>query len=177
MNLTAISYEWAGQVQGDFDTFFRTHFERVARSAALITGDRASGPDLAQEAMLRLHTRWSDMSSDDHARNFVYKVAANLSRSHRRKYMRVVPIGLAPADREGPSVESRSDDWPAMSRSLASLSMRQRACVVLVDYADMDSSQAGRALGISDATVRVHLARGRRALRIALGMTEAKDEA
>jgi hypothetical protein len=32
-----------------------------------------SGQDLAQEAYARLFERWSDMESENHARNFAYK--------------------------------------------------------------------------------------------------------
>ena len=53
---------------------------------------------------------------------------------------------------------------------------RQRACVVLVDYADMDSAGAAAVLGMSAGTVRVHVMRGRRALREALGLTQKEEE-
>ena len=50
--------------------------------------------ELAQEAFVRALQRWGDLESDEHARNFVYKVAINLARSHMRKYARVRPYGL-----------------------------------------------------------------------------------
>ncbi len=74
------------------------------------------------------------MASDDHARNFAYRVAINLAKSHLRKHLR-----------------------------------GQRACVVLVDHADMHASGAARVLGMGAGTVRVHLMRGRRGLRERLG--------
>ena len=57
-----------------------------------------------------------------------------------------------------------------MIHALGSLSSRQRACVVLVDYVDMDSAGAAAVLGMSAGTVRVHLMRGRRVLRANLGV-------
>jgi DNA-directed RNA polymerase specialized sigma24 family protein len=62
-----------------------------------------------------------------------------------------------------------------MVGALGALSPKQRACVVLVDYADMDAAGAARVLGMSPGTVRVHLLRGRRALRAGLGLP-AKEE-
>jgi DNA-directed RNA polymerase specialized sigma24 family protein len=44
--------------------------------------------------------------------------------------------------------------------------------VVLIDYADLDSPTAATILGIADSTVRVHLMRGRGALRAALALPE-----
>src|SRR5206468_10765134 len=122
----------------DFDSFFRTHFERVARAAALVARDPGTGQDVAQEAFARLFERWGDMGSEDHARNFAYKVAINLARSHLRKHLRVSFTGLRRSDeREGADAAIRSDDWLQVADALRSLSPRQRACVGLVDYAGM----------------------------------------
>jgi DNA-directed RNA polymerase specialized sigma24 family protein len=64
-----------------------------------------------------------------------------------------------------------------MADALGALSPRQRACVVLVDYADMDSATAAAVLGMSAGTVRVQLMRGRRALRETLGLRPKEEEA
>lgn len=160
----------------DFDSFFIDHFERVARAAALVARDPAMGQDLAQEAFARLFERWGDMRSEDHARNFAYKVAINLARSHLRKHLRVSFFGLSrPEEAGGGDAEARSDDWLQVADALRSLSPRQRACVVLVDYADMDAAGAARVIGMRSGTVRVHLMRGRRALRERLGLGEQEE--
>jgi RNA polymerase sigma-70 factor, ECF subfamily len=165
----AVDQERPG-VASSFEDFFRSHLEKVARAAALVTGDPTSGQDSAQEAFLRLYERWDAMGSDAHARNFVFKVALNLARSQRRAHLRIVRSGLHHADHV-PSLENTMrEEWHEVARALATLPARQRACVVLIDYADMDSEGAGRALGIRPATVRVHLMRGRKALRTHLGM-------
>jgi RNA polymerase sigma factor (sigma-70 family) len=160
----------------DFDSFFRAHFGRVARAGALVARDPGTGQDLAQEAFARLFERWASMASEDHARNFVYKVAINLARSHLRKHLRVSLMGLWRSDEPG-SVDpaTRSDDWLQVADALGTLSPRQRACVVLVDYADMDAAGAARVLGTRAGTVRVHLMRGRRALRERLGVAAGEE--
>ena len=61
-----------------------------------------------------------------------------------------------------------------MLAALAKLPYRQRACVVLVDLVDMDSTAVGRMLGISPNTVRVHVMRGRQVLRRVLGVAPAE---
>jgi RNA polymerase sigma-70 factor (ECF subfamily) len=50
-------------------------------------------------------------------------------------------------------------------RALGSLSSRQRAAVILHDQEGFTAPEAGRLMGISAATVRVHLFRGRAHLR------------
>jgi len=160
----------------DFDSFFRGHFPGVARAAALVARDPGTGQEIAQEAFARLFERWDAMASEDHARNFAYRVAINLARSHLRKHLRVSLVGLRPADRAGATDPAgRTDDWLEVAAAFAALSPRQRACVVLVDYADMDAAGAARVLGMGAGTVRVHLMRGRRALRTALGL-DPKEE-
>ena len=155
----------------DFDAFFRSQFERVARAAALVARDGSVGPDLAQEAFARLFERWGAMESADRARNFVYKVAINLARSHVRKHLPLFLYGLRRSDGGKTTDDTvRSDDWLSVAGALGALPPRQRACVVLVDYVDLDSAGAADVLGMAPSTVRVHLARGRAALRASLGM-------
>jgi RNA polymerase sigma-70 factor (ECF subfamily) len=163
--------------RGDFDTFFRDHFAGVARAAGLVVRDVGVGQELAQEGFARLFPRWSDMDSADHARNFVYRVAINLARSHMRRTLRLsvaARLNGSGGQVVTPDPAERSGDWLVISPALGMLSPRQRACVVLVDYADLDSATAGRILGMRAGTVRVHLTRGRRALRERL--TEGSKE-
>lgn len=162
---------------GDFDSFFHANFERVARSAAFVTRDAGTGQDLAQEAFTRLLERWSEMTSSDHARNFAYRVAMNLARSHLRKHLRVFLYGLHRRDDvDGNSATVSSDAWFEVASALDTLSPRQRECVVLVDYADLDAAGAAAVLGLSPATVRVHVMRGRRALRESLGIDPREEQ-
>jgi RNA polymerase sigma-70 factor (ECF subfamily) len=177
MELMPRLVEERAETDVDFDPFFRAHFSSVARAAALVARDPGTGQDLAQEAFARLFERWSDMDSPDHARNFAYKVAINLARSHLRKHLRVSLFGLRRSDEPAaPASLTRSDDWLQVAGALAGLSPRQRACVVLVDYADMDSAGAARVLGMTPGTVRVHLTRGRRALRERLGLAPKEEQ-
>jgi RNA polymerase sigma factor (sigma-70 family) len=158
-----------------FDDVFREHYDGVVRVAALVAGDAGTGQERAQEAFLRLYQRWDTMTSEEHARNFVFRVAINLARSHLRKFRRIVPSGLRHADDVPARAGSQPEAWLTVVAALAKLPARQRACVVLVDYADHDSEAVARMLGISANTVRVHLMRGRASLRADLGL-EPKDD-
>ena len=176
MELTMGIGEDPVEVRMDFDPFFHVHFEGVARTAALVARDPAAGQDLAQEAFTRVLERWVDMASDDHARNFVYKVAINLARSHVRKHGRVFLYGLHDrGDAASTSGIDAADAWLEMSEALGALSPRQRACVILVDYADMDAAGAAAILGMSAPTVRVHLMRGRHTLQDRLGLARKES--
>jgi RNA polymerase sigma-70 factor, ECF subfamily len=61
-------------------------------------------------------------------------------------------------------------------RALEGLSPNQRASVLLHDEEGFTGPEVGSLLGISAATVRVHLFRGRRRLRELLGSEEEIDD-
>jgi RNA polymerase sigma-70 factor (ECF subfamily) len=155
----------------DFDDCFRDLFPGVARAAALVARDRQLGPDIAQEAFARLFARWDRIEDLDHARNFAYRVAINLARSHLRRRI-AAPFGLSGPEPATHDPTASSAAWLDAVAALEHVSPKQRACIVLVDYADMDAASASAVLGMAEATVRVHLLRGRRALRARLDLPE-----
>lgn len=157
----------------DFDTFYRATFPGVAKAAALVARDPSTGQDLAQEAFFRLYERWSNIRTEEHARRFAYRVAINLAKSHLRKHLRIRLSGLEP---RGMNYVATLPAWGDIADALGALSARQRASVVLVDYVGFNAEEAGDVMRISAATVRAHLMRGRRALRMALGPTKEESE-
>ena len=160
--------EIEGFILQDFDAFFRSTFEGVARAAAFVARDPGTGQELAQEAFFRLYERYASMRNEEHARRFVYRVAINLARSHVRKHLRVSLAGLTPGRPRHEAPET-TDSWADLADALGALSARRRAVVVLVDYVGLDATEASEILGISAPTVRAHLMRGRRELRRAFG--------
>jgi RNA polymerase sigma factor (sigma-70 family) len=59
-----------------------------------------------------------------------------------------------------------------MVDALRRLPLRQRQSVVLRDWAGFETDEVARMLGTKESTVRVHLARGRAALRDVLTVEE-----
>jgi RNA polymerase sigma-70 factor (ECF subfamily) len=157
-------------VPGGFDAFYRQWFPSVARAAALVVRDIDQGQEIAQEGFTRLWRKWDTMSSPDHARNFVFKVSLNEARSHLRRRR---PLGLLGMDRQSadasPDPARGATDRIAVFNALGALSVRQRECVILVDYLGHDSESAGLLLRMRPSTVRVQLMRGRTKLRQGLG--------
>ena len=68
-----------------YEAFFNEQFTRVARSAALVTGDLQEGMDVAQEAMARTYQHWRKVSVMDRPDAWVHKVATNLALSRLRR--------------------------------------------------------------------------------------------
>ncbi len=60
-------------------------------------------------------------------------------------------------------------------RALRALSPKQRAAVILRYEADLATDEVAKRMGVSAATVRVHIHRGRAKLRALLGTEEVDD--
>jgi RNA polymerase sigma-70 factor, ECF subfamily len=138
------------------DRAFREHGPKLWRSLFAFTGD----PEVASDAMaeayaqllargpaVRAHERWVWRAA--------FRIAAGELRDRRRMGSR------ADVDEGYEMPEPALDLIDALGR----LSPNQRAVAILRLYVDLPSKDVARILGISQATVRVHLSQARRRLR------------
>lgn len=139
-------------------------YERVARAAFLILGDRDEALDVTQETFARACERWAQVSVMENPEGWLYRVAVNLSLSKRRRAARRV-LRRAP-DRPEPAAESTD---PALAKALVRLSPAQRAAVVLRFYLDLSIETTAEALGNRPGTVRALTSQGIGRLRADLG--------
>lgn len=153
----------------DFEKLFRAEFPTVARSLGLVVGNREDGIELAQEAFARAWGRWDRYQSAEHVRNSVIRIGVNLARSEMRRRKSLSNTRIEALRDDGHSFEG--DDTTTrlvIVDALRELSDRQRICIVLTDYAGMDSREVGRVLRIPSGSVRTHVTRARRRLRVLL---------
>jgi RNA polymerase sigma-70 factor, ECF subfamily len=150
-----------------FEAFYAGHLPRVVRACALVLLDRGDAEDVAAEAFARLWSQWGQMHGDDHAGGYVFKTAMRLCSKRRRRAAREV-VGTVPVRSQVTDADSRM----SVVDALRGLPLRQRQSVVLRDWAGFETSEVARILGTKESTVRVHLARGRAALREVLTVEE-----
>jgi RNA polymerase sigma-70 factor, ECF subfamily len=157
-----------------FERYYRTIHRYLFRRAG---GDIAE--DLAcatfTEAFAARH-RYDATSVD--ARPWLYGIAANLLRRHRRTELRrlrayartgvdaVVGEVMGAADVRMDAASA----GPRIARALASLSARERDVLLLVVWEELTYAQVGEALGIPIGTVRSRLNRARKKVREQLGV-------
>jgi RNA polymerase sigma-70 factor, ECF subfamily len=147
----------------DFDTFFRTEYQRLFETLYLVARNRAEAEDLAQESMARVYERWDRIRDPV---GYAYRTAFNLHTSWvRRLAVAARKLREQPGADDPDAVERRLDVLQALSE----LPETQRAALVLVEWAGMSAEEAGRALGLQPASVRGRVHRARRALRRRLG--------
>ena len=148
-----------------FEDFFASQYERLFRAMWLLTGSKAEGEDLAQEAMARVFERWSKVRSADSPASYVYRVAFNLN--HRRLRRRRLQAEKERATYSSPASasEARIEILDAIGR----LPRAQREALVLIEWLGFSPEEAGKTLGIAPASVRTRMHRARATLRSELG--------
>lgn len=101
---------------------------------------------------------------------WIYRTAFRLASRELQRERRALPPAPDPVPGLDP-VEIQ-----AIVHALAELSPNQRAAVLLHDEEGFTAPEVARLLGMAAATVRVHLFRGRRRLRVLLGTQEEVDD-
>jgi len=141
----------------EFEGFYREAFPRVARFAMTLCLSEEEAFALTQEAFARTWAAWDRARLADEPALFAMKVAANLAFSwtRRRKRLRTLLPKLASPETE--DTTSRSDTRLMLRAAIRSLPKKERMAVVLSYLGDLPSDQVAEILGISPATVRVHL--------------------
>jgi RNA polymerase sigma-70 factor (ECF subfamily) len=150
-----------------FEAFYAAHLPRVVRACALVLLDRAEAEDVAAEAFGRLWSHWGQIHGEDHAGGYVFKTAMRLCSKRRRRAAKEV-VGKVPERSRVTDPETRV----SVVDALRDLPTRQRQSVILRDWAGFPTDEVARILGAKESTVRVHLARGRAALRERLSVED-----
>jgi len=149
---------------------YRKEFTNVARTIHLIVHDMDRAEDITQEAFLQLHLHWSRIADYDRPDAWVRRVAIRLAmRGSRRDSLWAAVRGLLLP--QAPAPESSMDVADAVRR----LPRGQRAAIALHYYEDRPVAEIATLMGCAEATVKVHLHRGRKRLAELLG--EEDDDA
>lgn len=141
----------------DFDWFVVDVRPRLARAFVAAYGVER-GRDALAEASVYAWEHADRLRVMDNPAGYLWRVGQ--SRTRRRRQPLVFPA----VNRDGmPAVE------PKLPAALASLSERQRLCVMLTQAFEWTYQEVADLLGVSRSSVQVHVERGLRRLRIAIG--------
>ena len=155
-----------------FDDFFRSELPGVLALARALAGP-ASADDIAQEAMLVTYRRWGEVRSLENPAQWTRRVCANLAVStFRRRLVELRAVTRLAARSEAvPETRSSEDFW----RAVRALPRRQAQCAALRYVYEMSGPEIAGTLGISEGSVKVHLARARASLAAALDVAEGLE--
>jgi RNA polymerase sigma-70 factor (ECF subfamily) len=152
---------------GGFEAFFEAHHVRLFRAMYLVAGSVQDAEELTQDAFLKAWERWDRVKVMENPTGYVFRVAMNGFRSRYRRTARAARrmVGLGgPAGDLFAEADARDD----VARAMRGLPPRQRAALVLTEFLEMTSEEAGRLLGVTAASVRALTHQGRVALRTSL---------
>jgi RNA polymerase sigma-70 factor (ECF subfamily) len=159
--------------QQAFEALYERGFGIVVRACVGFTASSDYAFDIAQDAFVRTFLNWERAVKSADPLYYTIRVARNLSarRRWRRGFsQRILAKMSSFGRREHEGVESET--YLDALAAIRSLPQRQREVIVLCALLEFDSSEAAQVLGISPSTIRVHLARARNQLRIALSRTK-----
>ena len=170
MTKSSETHAQVAQVHGDATTafvdFYRKEFPSMVALASTLVG--RSAEDVAQEAMIRAHSKWDSISTYDNPGTWVRRVTINLATSTLRR--RATRLRKAIHLSEGtPTVTWETSIDDDLAAAIQTLSKNQRSAVVLHYLEDLPVAEIAQILDCSPNTAKVHLHRGRRALAERLG--------
>jgi RNA polymerase sigma-70 factor (sigma-E family) len=118
-----------------FDEYVAARGTALLRFAYLLTGDYHLAEDLLQEALVKVHRRWSGLRHDEQPTAYVRKAILRQYLSwRRRRSSGEVPSAAAPDFPAPGDHAQRLADRSALWQALASLPRQQRAVLVLRFY-------------------------------------------
>jgi RNA polymerase sigma factor (sigma-70 family) len=146
--------------QGENAEIYGKYADDLVRFATGLVGP-ADAPDVVADAVVRALSSRSWLGVENH-RAYLTRAVLNEARMHHRSTLR----------RRAREARNATDDVvydavprPEVLEQVARLSLRQRAVVVLVYWDDLDQRTVADRLGISEGSVRRHLARAHVKLR------------
>lgn len=158
-----------------FGRLVERHKDGLVNYLTRLCGDPELAQDFAQEAFLRLYERGSRYQEQGKLRAYLFRIATNLFRSHRRREQRRQRLGRlffsANGNRTEASQQSRvlqNELGERLSTALLDLPLRYRAPVILSCVEGWTHRQIASAMRCQEGTVKSRIHRGRKLLRAQL---------
>ena len=162
------------------DVYARYH-ERIWSFLLRLSGRRHLAEDLFQETWLAVARGAGRLRDDTDLRAWLFTVARNRHRSHRRwaalDIARLLALGSGPAEHAlAPDQDAEARAAVARAEAaFAQLSDAHREVLLLVVGEGLDATQTGAVLGLSPEAVRQRLRRARTGLAHAAAQGEARS--
>lgn len=156
----------------DLESVMNTYGDMVYRLAYARLQNEADAEDVYQSVFLRLYKSASEFVDAEHQKAWLLRVTSNACTDFVRQRNRRPEVSWDAQDMPEPC---KGNNGARMARvhdeleeALACLSDEQRGIVHLYYYEGFSAQEIGRILGENPVTVRTHLMRARKALKISL---------
>ena len=173
--------------QAAFTVLVGRHLGRVTAMAWRMSGSRADGEEIAQEAFARVWVhapKWDSGGPKEGMAKFttwLYRIVLNLAIDRKRRRV------MQPLEEAGEVADERADAFDAINRgqvaaavgqAVRDLPERQRMALVLCFYEELSNIEAARVMELSVGAIESLLIRAKKTLRQTLrGLhDEAREE-
>jgi RNA polymerase sigma-70 factor (ECF subfamily) len=151
---------------------FRAFYDRSSGALwgylSRITGDRQVADDLLQESYYRLLKSNATFESENHRRNYLYRIATNLVRDSRRAVRPLFDESVEMASVAAPEGHADPESRTDVRRALGRLKPRERALLWLAYANGSSHAEIADVLGLKTGSIKLLLFRARRKLASAL---------
>lgn len=153
-----------------FREFVEGSWNRLLRTAYLLTGDHGAAEDLVQTALMRTYRHWGRIESYDSPEAYVRRVMVNANVSAWRRRKATVHVVAEPPEPKAASRDhqdayaERDELW----RAVQAMSPRMRTAFVLRYFEDLTEAEVASVMGCAVGTVKSQIARGLTKLRTEL---------
>lgn len=160
-----------------FDRLYEQYYDRLYRTACMITGNRADGEDVTQETFIKVYLHCGKLKKDEQFRCWLYRIlnrtAWQIAKKHAKERPEERILELAdtstadfPEDRMLQDEQGR-----AIVEAIRKLDYQQRTTVILYYYNGLGTKEIAGAMQCMEGTVKSRLFYARKNLRMLL-----KDE-
>jgi RNA polymerase sigma-70 factor (sigma-E family) len=161
-----------------FAQFVVARERALQRTAWLLTGDWALAEDLVQTALVRSWPRWERIRRRDDPEIYVRRAMVNTWASWSRRRWRGERASGAVPERPAPGdLAAEVAVRMAVRSALGSLTVKERAVLVLRVFDDLSEVQVAQVLGCAVGTVKSTMARAVGRLRDDPQLAELLDRA
>ncbi len=150
------------QVAPQFETFYHANYRATVGLAYALSGSRHIAEDIAQDAFLAAHKDWDRIGKFERPELWVRRVVSNISVSMFRTKVREAKA--VARMRHEPQVSQLMPEDHEFWHAVRKLPKRQAQAIALHYLEDRPVSEIAEVLRCTEATVRVHLFKGRKAI-------------
>ena len=155
-----------------FEVFVHESGDALLQTATLLTSDRHAAEDVYQETLQRLFVHWSRVENPGgFCRQVMHNLVIDLARARQRRPRELELRGSYDGqDPQSGDLASAAELRPTVLAALDTLTVHQRAVVVLRYFEDLSQDEVAELLGVSAGTVKSTASRAVAQLRAQPGL-------
>lgn len=152
----------------DLENILRELTPGLLRYCMARTRDRSLAEEIAQESLVALIARLKNRGAPESAQAFLFTVARRKAARAMIRRRLLLPLQVLAGSRDhAPDPEEaalRRDGFAQLARGLEQLPARDREALLMVAVGGLKTSEAARALGISESALKMRTLRARQRL-------------